>query len=213
MRALDNVSLTINRGEFVLIVGSSGSGKYTLLNMIGLLDGPTSGRIILDNTETTQLSDSQVSEYRNKKLGFIFQFSNLLQDLSVLENVMLPQQIQQDSENILQKAKQLLVRVGLEDQIPKRANKISGGQAQRVAIARGLVNNPTIVLADEPTGNLDSVTAANIVKLMKTMAKELNQTFIIVTHDRQQFPDVDRVITIKDGRSFEGEQPKMELVA
>ena len=213
VRALDNVSLTINRGEFVLIVGSSGSGKSTLLNMIGLLDGPTSGRIILDNTETTQLSDSQVSEYRNKKLGFIFQFSNLLQDLSVLENVMLPQQIQQDSENILQKAKQLLVRVGLEDQIPKRANKISGGQAQRVAIARGLVNNPTIVLADEPTGNLDSVTAANIVKLMKTMAKELNQTFIIVTHDRQQFPDVDRVITIKDGRSFEGEQPKMELVA
>ena len=213
VRALDNVSLTINRGEFVLIVGSSGSGKSTLLNMIGLLDGPTSGRIILDNTETTQLSDSQVSEYRNKKLGFIFQFSNLLQDLSVLENVMLPQQIQQNSEDVLQKAKQLLVRVGLEDQIPKRANKISGGQAQRVAIARGLVNNPTIVLADEPTGNLDSVTAANIVKLMKTMARELNQTFIIVTHDRQQFPDVDRVITIKDGRSFESEHPQMELVA
>ena len=213
VRALDNVSLTINRGEFVLIVGSSGSGKSTLLNMIGLLDGPTSGKIILDNTETTQLSDSQVSEYRNKKLGFIFQFSNLLQDLSVLENVMLPQQIQQNSEDILQKAKQLLVRVGLEDQIPKRANKISGGQAQRVAIARGLVNNPTIVLADEPTGNLDSVTAANVVKLMKTMARELNQTFIIVTHDRQQFPDVDRIITIKDGRSFEGEHPQMELVA
>ena len=213
MRALDNVSLTINRGEFVLIVGSSGSGKSTLLNMIGLLDGPTSGKIILDNTETTQLNDSQISEYRNKKLGFIFQFSNLLQDLSVLENVMLPQQIQQNSEDVLQKAKQLLVRVGLEDQIPKRANKISGGQAQRVAIARGLVNNPTIVLADEPTGNLDSVTAANVVKLMKTMARELNQTFIIVTHDRQQFPDVDRIITIKDGRSFEGEHPQMELVA
>ena len=213
VRALDNVSLTVNRGEFVLIVGSSGSGKSTLLNMIGLLDGPTSGKIILDETETTQLSDSQISEYRNKKLGFIFQFSNLLQDLSVLENVMLPQQIQQNSEDVLQKAKQLLVRVGLEDQIPKRANKISGGQAQRVAIARGLVNNPAIVLADEPTGNLDSVTAANIVKLMKTMAKELNQTFIIVTHDRQQFPDVDRVITIKDGRSFEGEHPQMELVA
>ena len=213
VRALDNVSLTINRGEFVLIVGSSGSGKSTLLNMIGLLDGPTSGKIILDNTETTQLNDSQISEYRNKKLGFIFQFSNLLQDLSVLENVMLPQQIQQNSEDVLQKAKQLLVRVGLEDQIPKRANKISGGQAQRVAIARGLVNNPTIVLADEPTGNLDSVTAANVVKLMKTMARELKQTFIIVTHDRQQFPDVDRVITIKDGRSFEGEHPQMELVA
>ena len=213
VRALDNVSLTINHGEFVLIVGSSGSGKSTLLNMIGLLDRPTNGKVVLDNTETTQLSDSQISEYRNKKLGFIFQFSNLLQDLSVLENVMLPQQIKENSADVSQKARQLLVRVGLEDQIPKRANKISGGQAQRVAIARGLVNNPAIVLADEPTGNLDSVTAANIVKLMKTMARELNQTFIIVTHDRQQFPDVDRVITIKDGRSFEDEQPKMEIVA
>ena len=212
VRALDNVSLSIKRGEFVLIVGSSGSGKSTLLNMIGLLDRPTNGKIVLDNTETTQLNDSQISEYRNKKLGFIFQFSNLLQDLSVIENVMLPQQIKDNSGDVFEKAKQLLVRVGLEDQIPKRANKISGGQAQRVAIARGLVNNPAIVLADEPTGNLDSVTAANIVKLMKTMAKELNQTFIIVTHDRQQFPDVDRVITIKDGRSFEGEQPQMELM-
>jgi|TARA_B100000959_G_scaffold242870_1_gene265755 lipoprotein-releasing system ATP-binding protein len=205
--------LTIKRGEFVLIVGSSGSGKSTLLNMIGLLDKPTSGKIILDDTETTKLNDSQVSQYRNKKLGFIFQFSNLLQDLSVLENVMLPQQIQQGSENVVEKAKQLLIKVGLEDQIPKRANKVSGGQAQRAAIARGLINNPAIVLADEPTGNLDSITAANIVKLMKTMAREFNQTFIIVTHDRQQFPDVDRVITIKDGRAFEGEQQEMGIVA
>ena len=205
--------MTIKRGEFVLIIGSSGSGKSTLLNMIGLLDQPTSGKIILDDTETTQLSDSQVSQYRNKKLGFIFQSSNLLQDLSVLENVMLPQQIQQDSENYVEKAKQLLIKVGLEDQIPKRANKVSGGQAQRAAIARGLINNPTIVLADEPTGNLDSITAVNIVKLMKTMAREFNQTFIIVTHDRQQFPDVDRVITIKDGRAFEGEQEEMGIVA
>ena len=213
VRALDNVSLSINRGEFVLIVGSSGSGKSTLLNMIGLIDRPTSGRITLDNIETTQLNDNQVSQFRNKKLGFIFQFSNLLQDLSVLENVMLPQQIQTNSLNSIDAAKQLLVKVGLEDQILKRANKISGGQAQRAAIARGLINKPAIVLADEPTGNLDSVTAANIVKLMKEMAKEFNQTFIVVTHDRQQFPDVDRVITIKDGRSFEGEQPEMELVA
>ena len=181
--------------------------------MIGLIDRPTSGSVILDNTETTQLNDNQISQFRNKKLGFIFQFSNLLQDLSVLENVMLPQQIQENSFKINEKAKQLLIKVGLEDQILIRANKISGGQAQRAAIARGLINNPAIVLADEPTGNLDSVTAANIVKLMQDMAKEFNQTFIIVTHDRQQFPDVDRVITIKDGRSFEGEQPEMELIA
>ena len=213
VKALDNVSLSIRRGEFVLIVGSSGSGKSTLLNMIGLLDKPTSGKVILDGKETTTLNDGQVSQYRNEKLGFVFQFANLLPDLTVLENVMLPQQIQRSSDDIRQNATDLLIKVGLEDQINKRSNKISGGQAQRAAIARGLVNRPTIVLADEPTGNLDSVTAGKIVKLAKTMAKELNQTFIIVTHDRHQFPDVDRIITIKDGKAFNGEETTMEITA
>ena len=213
VKALDNVSLSIKRGEFVLIVGSSGSGKSTLLNMIGLLDKPTSGKVILDGKETTTLNDGQVSEYRNEKLGFVFQFANLLPDLTVLENVMLPQQIQGSTEDVRQNATDLLIKVGLEDQINKRSNKISGGQAQRAAIARGLVNRPTIVLADEPTGNLDSVTAGKIVKLAKTMAKELNQTFIIVTHDRDQFPEVDRVITIKDGKAFNGEETTMEITA
>jgi len=211
VKALDNVSFSIRRGEFVLIVGSSGSGKSTLLNMIGLLDKPTSGKVILDGKETTALNDGQVSQYRNEKLGFVFQFANLLPDLTVLENVMLPQQIQGSPEDVRQNATDLLIKVGLEDQINKRSNKISGGQAQRAAIARGLVNRPTIVLADEPTGNLDSVTAGKIVKLAKSMAKELNQTFIIVTHDRHQFPDVDRVITIKDGKAFNGEETTMEI--
>ena len=213
VKALDNVSLSIKRGEFVLIVGSSGSGKSTLLNMIGLLDKPTSGKVILDGKETTTLNDGQVSQYRNEKLGFVFQFANLLPDLTVLENVMLPQQIQGSSEDVRQNAKDLLIKVGLEDQINKRSNKISGGQAQRAAIARGLVNRPTVVLADEPTGNLDSVTAGKIVKLAKTMAKELNQTFIIVTHDKYQFPDVDRIITIKDGKAFSEEETTMEITA
>ena len=213
VKALDDVSLSIRRGEFVLIVGSSGSGKSTLLNMIGLLDKPTSGKVILDGKETTTLNDGQVSQYRNEKLGFVFQFANLLPDLTVLENVMLPQQIQRSSEDIRQNATDLLIKVGLEDQINKRSNKISGGQAQRAAIARGLVNRPTIVLADEPTGNLDSVTAGKIVKLAKTMAKELNQTFIIVTHDKHQFPDVDRIITIKDGKAFSEEETTMEITA
>ena len=213
VKALDNVSLSIRRGEFVLIVGSSGSGKSTLLNMIGLLDKPTSGKVILDGKETTTLNDGQVSQYRNEKLGFVFQFANLLPDLTVLENVMLPQQIQRSSEDVRQNATDLLIKVGLEDQIHKRSNKISGGQAQRAAIARGLVNRPTIVLADEPTGNLDSVTAGKIVKLAKTMAKELNQTFIIVTHDKHQFPDVDRIITIKDGKAFNEEETTMEIRA
>ena len=213
VKALDNVSFSIKRGEFVLIVGSSGSGKSTLLNMIGLLDKPTTGKVILDGKETTALNDGQVSQYRNEKLGFVFQFANLLPDLTVLENVMLPQQIQRSSENVRQNATDLLIKVGLEDQMNKRSNKVSGGQAQRAAIARGLVNRPTIVLADEPTGNLDSVTAGKIVKLAKTMARELNQTFIVVTHDRHQFPDVDRIITIKDGKSFEEEETTMEIPA
>ena len=213
VKALDNVSLSIRRGEFVLIVGSSGSGKSTLLNMIGLLDKPTSGKVILDGKETTTLNDGQVSQYRNEKLGFVSQVANLLPDLTVLENVMLPQQIQRSSEDVRQNATDLLIKVGLEDQIHKRSNKISGGQAQRAAIARGLVNRPTIVLADEPTGNLDSVTAGKVVKLAKTMAKELNQTFIIVTHDKHQFPDVDRIITIKDGKAFSEEETTMEITA
>lgn len=213
VHALIDVSFSVKKGEFLLIVGSSGSGKSTLLNMIGLLDKPTSGQVYIDGINTTKLSDNQISSFRNSKLGFIFQFSNLLVDLTVLENVLLPRNIQRTDQNAVGEAIKLLKAVGLENQISKRANKISGGQAQRAAIARGLVNKPTIVLADEPTGNLDSITAETIVQLMKSMARKLNQTFIIVTHDRQQFGEVDRVITIKDGRAFEGEEHphKMEI--
>ena len=213
VRALDNVSFSVKKGEFVLIIGSSGSGKSTLLNMVGLLDRPTEGRVLIDGFDTSDLTDNEIFAFRNKKLGFVFQFSNLLADLTVLENVLLPSQIQFDSTTN-NRAKEILEKVGLKDQLFKRANKISGGQAQRAAIARGLVNNPTIVLADEPTGNLDSVTAKNVVEVMKKMAKDLGQTFIVVTHERAQFGDVDRVITIKDGRAFEGEHsPELEVVA
>ena len=213
VRALDNVSFSVKKGEFVLVIGSSGSGKSTLLNMIGLLDRPTEGRVLVDGFDTSDLTDNEISAFRNEKLGFVFQFSNLLSDLTVLENVLLPSQIQFDSTTN-NRAKEILEKVGLKDQLFKRANKISGGQAQRAAIARGLVNNPTIVLADEPTGNLDSVTAKNVIEVMKKMAKDLGQTFIVVTHERAQFGDVDRIITIKDGRAFEGEHSlELEVVA
>ena len=213
VRALDNVSFSVKKGEFVLVIGSSGSGKSTLLNMIGLLDRPTEGKVLVDGFDTSNLTDNEISAFRNKKLGFVFQFANLLADLTVLENVLLPSQIQFDSTTN-NKAKEILEKVGLKDQLFKRANKISGGQAQRAAIARGLVNNPTIVLADEPTGNLDSVTAKNVIEVMKKMAKDLGQTFIVVTHERAQFGDVDRIITIKDGRAFEGEHSlELEVVA
>ena len=213
VRALDNVSFSVKKGEFVLVIGSSGSGKSTLLNMIGLLDKPTEGKVLVDGFDTSNLTDNEISTFRNKKLGFVFQFANLLADLTVLENVLLPSQIRFDSPTD-DKAREILEKVGLKDQLFKRANKISGGQAQRAAIARGLVNNPTIVLADEPTGNLDSVTAKNVIEVMKKMAKDLGQTFIVVTHERAQFGDVDRIITIKDGRAFEGEHsPELEVVA
>ncbi|NRA04856.1 MAG: ABC transporter ATP-binding protein [Nitrosopumilus sp.] len=214
VKALDNVSLSIEQGEVVLIVGSSGSGKSTLLNVIGLLDRPTNGKIFIDGIDTTTLNDDKISSFRNKKLGFIFQFSNLLSDLTVLENVLLPRQIAGTNDTAERDAKDLLKAVGLEDQLYKRTNKISGGQAQRAAIARGLINKPSIILADEPTGNLDSLTSETIVQLMKSMAKKLNQTFIIVTHDRKNFGDVDQVITIKDGKAFKGDKPsEMEIIA
>jgi len=211
VNALKDVSFSINKGEFLLVVGSSGSGKSTLLNMIGLLDRPTNGRIFIDGVDTMTLDDNEVSAFRNSKLGFVFQSANLIPDLTVLENVMLPRQIQRTDESAITDSLKLLRGVGLEKQAHKRANKISGGQAQRAAIARGLVNKPTIVLADEPTGNLDSITAETIVQLMKSMAKKLGQTFIVVTHEREQFGDVDRIITIKDGRAFEGEEAPSKI--
>ena len=194
-----------------MIVGSSGSGKSTLLNMIGLLDKPTSGKVILDHTETTQLTDSQVSEYRNKKLGFVFQFSNLLQDLTVLENVMLPQQINQDSDNVIQKAKQLLLKVGLEDQIPKRANKISGGQAQRVAIARALAMDPVLMLFDEPTSALDPELVSEVLNVLRRLADD-GMTMIIVTHELGFASQVaDRVAFMENGKIIE-EGPPNEIL-
>ena len=208
VRALQDASFSINKGEFVLVVGASGSGKSTLLNMMGLLDHPTKGKVFIDGVDTSTLNDNQISAFRNRKLGFIFQFANLLADLTVLENVTLPRQIQGSNGTAIADAKKLLTTVGLENQMYNRANKISGGQAQRAAIARGLVNHPSIVLADEPTGNLDSVTAETIVQLLKSMSRKLGQTFIVVTHDRHQFGDVDRVITTKDGLVFEDEEPR-----
>jgi lipoprotein-releasing system ATP-binding protein len=198
--ALRNLSFSVKRGEFMLIVGSSGSGKSTLLNMIGLLDRPTRGKVIIDGVDTSELNDNQLSSFRNSKLGFIFQFSNLLSDLTVLENVTLPRKIQGSMQNAVEESKTLLKTVGLESQMQKFGNQISGGQAQRVAITRALVNKPAVVLADEPTGNLDSVSADTTIQLLKSLNRKLYQTFIIVTHDRHQFGEVDKVVTIKDGR-------------
>ena len=188
-----------------MIVGSSGSGKTTLLNMIGLLDRPTSGTVLIDGVDTSTLNDNQLASFRNSKLGFIFQFSNLLNDLTVLENVVLPRKILGSVKGAEEEAKTLLKTVGLESQLKKFGNKVSGGQAQRVAITRALINKPAIVLADEPTGSLDSISAETTVQLLKSLNRKLKQTFIIITHERPQFGEVDKVVTIKDGRIVEGE--------
>jgi len=211
--ALKNVSFSVKKGEFILVVGSSGSGKSTLLNMIGLLDRPTNGHVFIDGVDTSNLNDNQISSFRNSKLGFIFQFSNLLADLTVLENIILPRQIQGTDTNAVDEAKSLIKTVGLESQMNKYSNKVSGGQAQRVAICRSLINKPTIVLADEPTGNLDSVSAQTTVQLMKSLNRKLGHTFIIVTHDRPQFGDVDKIISIKDGRIDDDEMMEVPTVA
>lgn len=207
--ALRGASFDICRGEFVLIVGASGSGKTTLLNMIGLLSSPTSGRVIIEGVDTTRLDSSGMAAFRNRRLGFVAQFANLLVDLTILENVMLPRQVAGGDwargGRPRRDALKLLRAVGLEAQVSQRANKVSGGQAQRAAIARGLINRPSIVLADEPTGNLDSVSSESVVRLMKDTARRLNQTFVVVTHDREYFGEVDRVITVSDGRVYEEE--------
>ena len=150
--------------------------------------------------DSKKLNEDQISAFRNKKIGFIFQFSNLLSDLTVIENVILPRQIAENEDNAHSDALDLLNDVGLKNQAYKRANSISGGQMQRAAIARGLINHPSIVLADEPTGNLDSTNSKDVVDLMKTIAKKFDCTFVIVTHDEKQFGKVDRIITISDGK-------------
>lgn len=170
--------------------------------MLGLLDKPTSGAIAIGGIEATQLSDTEKAQMRKFLIGFIFQSYNLLVDLTVLENVMLPLMMTQNSPStaIKESATSILEKVGLAKQASKPATKLSGGQMQRVAVARALVNQPALVLADEPTGNLDSKTSQDIISLMKELNRDLRQTFVVVTHAREMFGSVDRIITLKDGR-------------
>lgn len=186
----------------MLIVGQSGSGKSTLLHMIGLLDKPSAGKIVIEGIDATILSDSDRSEVRRHKIGFIFQAFNLLSDLTVAENVMLPLMMigNDSSASIREKAETILGKVGLANQVKKQVNQLSGGQMQRVAVARALVNRPSLVLGDEPTGNLDSKSSQDVISLMKDLNRELQQTFVIVTHARDAFGKVDRTIVLKDGR-------------
>ncbi|AKB78887.1 Lipoprotein releasing system ATP-binding protein LolD [Methanosarcina horonobensis HB-1 = JCM 15518] len=200
-RALDNVSLEIERGEFVAIVGPSGSGKSTLMHLIGLLATPSSGTLLIDRNDVTRMSDKELSETRNKTLGFVFQYHHLLPDFTALENVMMPLLISgKNRKEATEIAEKLLKEVGLEDRMDHRPSELSGGQNQRVAIARALSCSPAIVLGDEPTGNLDTKTGDMIYELLRQLNREYNQTFIVVTHSEDLASKADRIIRLVDGK-------------
>ena len=205
VHALRGIDLQIETGEFIAIWGPSGSGKTTLLNLIGAIDEPTEGTLIMDGREVCRLSDNACSELRNKTVGFIFQGFNLVPVLSALENVMLPLQIQgMTAAKAETKALDRLQEVGLTDLADHRPSKMSGGQQQRVAIARALVTNPSLVIADEPTANLDSETARMIINLMRELNEKDQTTFIFSTHDQRLLDRVKRLVRLEDGRIKNG---------
>jgi len=206
IRALDGVTLEIDKGEFVAVVGRSGSGKTTMLDLIGLLLRPTSGRLVIDDVDTAKLSDSDRAHMRALKVGFVFQEYNLLPGLNVLENVMLPLRYVKKTDDGKAHALELLERVDLTDRIRHRPSELSGGQQQRVAIARSMINRPSLILLDEPTGAVDTETAEQLVALLKRLNQEDQVTIIVVTHDLDVAAHSSRQIRLKDGRVLSDER-------
>ena len=201
VNALNDVDFEVSRGEIVGVVGPSGSGKTTLLNLISGMDKPTSGTVIVDGKDITKLDSGGLADFRLRKIGFIFQFYNLLQIYTALENVEVPMILAKvPKEEREKRALKLLQLVGLESRTNHKPDELSGGEQQRVAIARALANNPAIILADEPTGDLDSESAISLMNLIKTLKQQYDQTFIIVTHDPIAVKECTKIYTIRDGR-------------
>lgn len=199
VKALDNVSIEINEGEFVAIIGTSGSGKSTLLNMLGGLDKPTSGETIICNKTISRLNDGEMTIFRRRNIGFVFQNYNLVPILNVYENIVLP--IELDGSKIdTNYVDSIINTLGLNDKLTNMPNNLSGGQQQRVAIARALATKPAIILADEPTGNLDSKTSMDVIGLLKVTSKKFNQTMVMITHNEEIAQLADRIIRIEDGK-------------
>jgi putative ABC transport system ATP-binding protein len=199
VKALDNVSLRVNKGEFVAIVGSSGSGKSTLLHILGGVDRPTSGKVFVDNTDIYSLNETNLAIFRRRQVGLIYQFYNLIPVLDVEENITLPLLLDARKSDKAQLS-DIMLMLKLVDRRKHLPNQLSGGQQQRVSIGRALINSPALVLADEPTGNLDSKNSEDIINLLRMSNKKYNQTLILVTHDHQTALKADRIISIEDGR-------------
>ena len=205
--ALDNVSFSVNKGEFVAIVGASGSGKSTLLHLIGGVDKPTSGKVYINGTDIYSLNNDNLAIFRRRQVGLIYQFYNLIPILNVKENITLPCDL--DGQKVDEKRlNELLYILGLEKRVNHLPNELSGGQQQRVSIGRAMINNPSIVLADEPTGNLDSKASREIIDLLKVSNQKYNQTLIVITHDENIALEADRIITIQDGKLINDEKIK-----
>ena len=205
VKAVDNVSFSVEKGEFVAIVGASGSGKSTLLHLLGGVDRPTSGKVFIDGEDIYKLSDDQLAIFRRRQVGLIYQFYNLIPILNVEENITLPCNL--DGKQVEQaKLDELLKTLKLENRRKHLPNELSGGQQQRVSIGRAIINNPAIMLADEPTGNLDSKASEEIISLLRLSNKKYNQTVIIITHDEKIALEADRVITIDDGKIIKDEK-------
>lgn len=199
VKALDNVSFSVEKGEFIAIVGPSGSGKSTLLHILGGVDVPTSGNVIIDKTDISQLNETALAIFRRRQIGLVYQFYNLIPILTVEENLTLPLLLdgkKPDAKTV----GNLVNQLGLEQRLQHLPNQLSGGQQQRVSIGRALINNPALLLADEPTGNLDSENSREIISLLRRFNKQSNQTVIIITHDERIALSADRVITIEDGK-------------